>query len=84
MLDKHSEGIAEVRAAMLDQWVSVDDYTLIDAVAALVLPVAAKLHDADGGRAYLKINSQLMSIDAYAPLRIKRLQSIPEARYENR
>ena len=45
-----------------------------------VLPVAAKLGDKDGGIAFLKINSQLMSAESYAQLRIERVKVMPEAR----
>lgn len=80
VLDKHSEGIARARALVLDQLQSAPDYSLQDAVEALVLPVAAKLSDEDGGAAFLNINSQLMSSASYALLRRARVKNNPEAR----
>ncbi len=80
VLDKHTEGIAAQRSQMLDRLEAGGSVTLHDLVEALVLPVAAKLEDEEGGRAFLKINSQLMVAEGYAQLRLERVKLIPEAR----
>lgn len=78
VLDKHTWGIAETRGKMLNQLEQQDSISLRDLVDALVQPVAAKLDDPAGGRNFLKINSQLMTNEAYALLRRERSQSVPE------
>ena len=80
VLDKHSEGIAAQRSAMLDALEGRGSFAIRDLVEALVLPVAAKLEDEDGGHAFLKINSQLMVAEGYAHLRMDRMKLMPEAR----
>jgi AcrR family transcriptional regulator len=56
VLDKHRADTEPRRHALLDQYEAdrVDD--LRSLAAALVSPLAAKLADPDGGRAYLQIN----------------------------
>ncbi len=80
VLDKHSEGIAAQRSEMLDALEAEGSVPIRHLVEALVLPVAAKLEDEEGGRAFLKINSQLMVAEGYAHLRMDRMKLIPEAR----
>lgn len=75
VLDKHSIGIQQQRAAMLDE-LAGREHELRDVVAVLVLPVAAKLDDGDGGRHFLAINSQLMAAEHYAELRMARIDGI--------
>jgi len=60
ILDKHTPGIELQRHAMLDE-IEMDDEPGLRALAeALVLPVAEKLDDPDGGRAFLQLNAQLI------------------------
>lgn len=61
VLAKHHGDIDSRRHALLDDYerVGVDDLWML--ADALVRPSAAKLHDADGGRAYLRIHAQLVS-----------------------
>ena len=56
IIDKHRADTEPRRHALLDQY-EADGGVDIQALAtALVLPLAAKLSDPDGGRAYLQIN----------------------------
>jgi len=59
VIQKHAPDIHGARHEMLDQWES-GERSLSDAVAALVLPLAAKLDDPDGGRAFLAIHADLL------------------------
>lgn len=78
VLDKHAEGIAARRIAMLDELEARDDQTLYQLIEALVLPVAAQLDDKDGGHAFLKIHSQLMTTENYRELRKHRDSNAPD------
>jgi AcrR family transcriptional regulator len=69
VLDKHAEGIANRRIAMLDELESGADYHLYQVIEALVLPMATLLDDEDGGHEFLKIHSQLMTTGNYLELR---------------
>jgi AcrR family transcriptional regulator len=60
ILDKHTPGIEQRRHAMLDELEAAGDPDLRSLAEALVLPVAEKLDDRDGGRAFLRINAQLI------------------------
>lgn len=80
VLDKHGEGIALARKQLLNALEAKHSYSLKEAVDALVTPIADKLGDANGGIAFLKINSQLMANDHYAGVRLDRVNIIPEAR----
>lgn len=79
VLDKHADEIAQVRSEMLDELNQQEEYSLHDAVRVLVLPIANRLNDKEGGKAYLNINSQMMASTVYADLRLKRAQN-PETR----
>jgi AcrR family transcriptional regulator len=59
IVDKHRTDTEARRHALLDHYESagVDDLRAL--AEALVLPVAAKLHDRDGGRYYLRINAEI-------------------------
>ncbi len=59
IFDKHGPLVHEHRLEILDGIESSNSYSLDDLVSALVLPVAEKLNDADGGEAYVRINAQL-------------------------
>jgi DNA-binding transcriptional regulator YbjK len=61
ILDKHTPAVEARRHAMLDQYEADnrDDTRLL--AAALVRPLAAKLSDPDGGRAFLKIYADLLN-----------------------
>jgi len=60
ILDKHTPGIELRRHAMLDE-IERSDLSNNRAFAeALVLPVAEKLDDPDGGLAFLRLNAQLI------------------------
>lgn len=59
VLRRHSEGIGELRAGMLAAL--TPESPLRTVVEALVLPLAAKLADPDGGIAYLRICAQMFA-----------------------
>jgi AcrR family transcriptional regulator len=56
VIDKHRADTEPRRHALLDQYEADDVADLHVLVAALVQPMASKLADPDGGRAYLQIN----------------------------
>lgn len=58
---KHKPGIDAGRHALLDRYEADGDVVLRTLAGALVLPLAAKLADADGGRAYLQIVAELLN-----------------------
>lgn len=60
ILDKHTPGIELRRHAMLDEIETYGEASLRALAEALVLPVAEKLDDPDGGRAFLRLNAQLI------------------------
>ena len=72
VLDKHAQDISDMRVLMLDTLERRGDYTLYELIEALVLPMASQLDNKDGGRAFLKIHSQLMTTQAYSELRQRR------------
>jgi AcrR family transcriptional regulator len=82
VLDKHSEGIESRRRELLDD--AGESPALRQLVRALVIPVAEKLGDSDGGVAYLKINGQLMASDSYAEVRLKRVRHMDQAQRMSR
>jgi AcrR family transcriptional regulator len=59
VIDKHRVGTEARRHALLDQYEAsgVDDLRAM--ANALILPLASKLDDADGGREYLQINCEV-------------------------
>jgi AcrR family transcriptional regulator len=60
VIDKHLPGIEEVRNRMLDEIeFGSEPPELVDVVQCLVLPLAAKLDDPDGGPEYLMIRAEL-------------------------
>lgn len=59
VLSRHATEIGEVRAQMLASLTSAS--SLREVVEALVLPLAAKLDDPDGGTAYLRICAQMFA-----------------------
>lgn len=69
VLDKHAESISQARCRMLDDLQQRDSFTLYQLVEALVLPMASQLDNEDGGQAFLKIHSQLMTAESYRELR---------------
>ena len=59
IFDKHLPAVFEHRQQILDDIEASTSFSLDDLVSALVLPVAEKLNDQDGGEAYVRINAQL-------------------------
>jgi AcrR family transcriptional regulator len=61
VIDKHRSDTEARRHALLDQYEATagDDLRLLS--SALILPLAAKLDDPDGGRAYLQINCEVFT-----------------------
>jgi AcrR family transcriptional regulator len=59
VIDKHRADTEPRRHALLDQCEAESSRDLRALAAALVLPLAAKLTDPDGGRAYLQINCEV-------------------------
>ena len=80
VLDKHAESISQARCLMLDELEQRGDFTLYELVEALVLPMASQLDNEDGGRAFLKIHSQLMTTETYRELRLHRDDNDPNTR----
>jgi AcrR family transcriptional regulator len=72
VLDKHAKQISDARVLMLDELEQRGEYTLYQLIEALVLPMASQLDNEDGGRAFLKIHSQLMTTELYSELRQRR------------
>lgn len=58
VVDRHRNDSEPRRHALLDHYEERGDDDLRTMAAALVHPIAAKLNDADGGRAYLQIAGQ--------------------------
>ena len=72
VLDKHAQDISDMRVLMLDTLERRGDYTLHELIEALVLPMASQLDNRDGGQAFLKIHSQLMTTQTYSEMRQRR------------
>jgi AcrR family transcriptional regulator len=78
VLDKHSKEIDQARGEMLDAMISKGAFSLRDAVSVLVKPLAKRLEESQGGKAFLSINSQMMSSKHYSDLRLQRVALLPE------
>lgn len=61
VLAKHQPDVEARRNALLDEYEANDDADLRALAAALVRPLASKLSDPDGGRAYLRILAELVN-----------------------
>jgi AcrR family transcriptional regulator len=61
ILEKHQPGIAIRRHQMIDAIEANGDATLHALLSALVLPIASKLQDTDGGPQYVSLMAQLIS-----------------------
>ncbi|MCE5288859.1 MAG: TetR/AcrR family transcriptional regulator [Nocardiaceae bacterium] len=61
LLDKHSRDIEQRRHALLDRYETSGTADIRALAEALVLPLAAKLADPDGGEAYLRIQADLLN-----------------------
>jgi AcrR family transcriptional regulator len=61
VIEKHWSENEPRRHALLDQYEETGEHDLRALAAALVLPLAAKLADPDGGRAYLRISAEFYS-----------------------
>ena len=70
ILDKHTPTIEQRRHEILDELEAAGPPTCRALVEALVLPVASKLDDPDGGRAFLKLNAQLIGHAKFALLEL--------------
>lgn len=70
VLDKHTPGIEQRRHAMLDELEAEGDPELRSLVRALIIPVAEKLDDPDGGVAFLQLNAQLIGHPRFALLEL--------------
>ncbi len=70
IFEKHATDVQQHRREILDGIQSSSSFSLDDLVSALVLPVAEKLNDPDGGEAYVRINAQmaLNNVDRLSPL----------------
>ncbi|EQB10705.1 hypothetical protein L288_03795 [Sphingobium quisquiliarum P25] len=63
ILDKHVPGIARQRDRLFDEMEAGGGVPAIEqVVAAFVRPVAAKLLDPDGGKAFVRLNAQLVAV----------------------
>ena len=72
VLDKHAVPITKARNARLDQLEQSGSYSLYDLVDALVGPMADQLDNAEGGRQFMKIHSQLMTSEKFRDFRQQR------------
>jgi AcrR family transcriptional regulator len=70
ILEKHQPAIDRERRTLLDQLEARGQLDLRGLVEALVLPVAAKLEDPDGGSHYLRLMAQLIGAPGAPHLRI--------------
>lgn len=61
VLAKHWAGVDARRHSLLDQYEAEGEEDLRTLSAALALPLASKLSDPDGGRAYLRIVAELVN-----------------------
>ncbi|MCZ7537055.1 MAG: TetR/AcrR family transcriptional regulator [Acidimicrobiia bacterium] len=61
LISKHKGGIDSRRHALLDRYEAEGVTDLRALAAALVLPLASKLSDVDGGRAYLQVVAELVN-----------------------
>lgn len=61
IFDKHSTGVAERRAAIIDELAARDEPTEIIVATAMVQPLIEKLDDPDGGEAYIHISAELIT-----------------------
>lgn len=61
LLEKHNRDIEQRRHALLDRYETGASADLRALAEALVLPLAAKLADPDGGEAYLRIQADLLN-----------------------
>jgi AcrR family transcriptional regulator len=61
VIDKHGPDVDARRDVLLQQYRDAGQADLRALAAALVLPLAAKLSDPDGGREYLRIYAELVS-----------------------
>jgi AcrR family transcriptional regulator len=79
ILDKHAPGIERRRQQLLDRIEAAGSPRLRDLAEALVVPVAEKLDDGDGGIAFLRINAQLIGHPAFSLLDLHARRSNPGA-----
>ncbi len=61
ILDKHRPDVEARRDALLDQYEAADGHDLRLLAGALVRPMAAKLAEPDGGRAFLQVYADLLN-----------------------
>lgn len=60
ILDKHEPGIAQRQEELLDQYEAQGELTVRNCLRAIVLPLAEKLQDEDGGREYIRFTGQMV------------------------
>lgn len=61
IFDKHSPGIAQRRAALIDEMAAADLPTEVIVARAMVQPLIEKLDDPDGGEAFIHISAELIT-----------------------
>lgn len=66
IFEKHQAPITAARNAALDRIENNPQHTLRDVISALVIPVAERLDDSDGGVAYVRISAQLTATNIQA------------------
>lgn len=87
ILDRHVAGITAAREVLLNRLEESESPSgLRSLVNAFVQPIAAKLDDADGGRAFIRINAQLIALHTMSvhgtpasPLRLARSDRFVQA-----
>jgi AcrR family transcriptional regulator len=80
VLDKHSDLISVRRKAMMDALEDNESPSLRELVEAYVLPLALHIDNTENSLAYLLINCQLMTSQAFAALTAERTNHYPEVR----
>jgi AcrR family transcriptional regulator len=78
VLNKHSDLISLRRKEMMEVLAHKNSPTLRELVEAYVLPVAEHVDSTENSRAYLLINSQLMTSKAYTEVTTARAKQYPE------
>lgn len=61
IFDKHSPGIAQRRADLIDQMITAKLPTEVIVATAMVQPLIDKLDDPDGGEAFIHISAELIT-----------------------
>ena len=78
VLNKHSDMIARLRQAMLDQLEQQQEITLRQLIEAQVLPIASHVQSHPNGLTYLMLNRQLINSSEHVGMSLQRINDRPE------